>query len=236
MVVSFGKRRTFPAMAVIAGGCMAIGSAPTMANDGTAATAAAAVTVIAPDEISQPIALEDGDTQFRQLFASWKSLDEGANVTGRRIVAPTASVSVPSRNPLARTNLTSSYGMRTHPVTGGRRRHKGIDLAAPRGTPIYATADGIVSKASRFSTYGLYVSIEHGGELQTRYAHMSRIAVAYGAEVNKGDIIGYVGSTGRSTGPHLHYEVRVAGRAVNPLPYMAESRAQNSAAGGRGGN
>ncbi len=144
--------------------------------------------------------------------------------------------------PLDDARLTSGYGMRTHPVLGGRRGHKGVDLAAPTGTPIYATADGIISKAERFSSYGLYVSIEHGAQIQTRFAHMSRIAVANGQRVKKGDVIGYVGSTGRSTGPHLHYEVRVDGKAVNPIPYMVESGAQRDytlakeeSEGGRGG-
>jgi murein DD-endopeptidase MepM/ murein hydrolase activator NlpD len=103
------------------------------------------------------------------------------------------------------------------------RAHKGIDLAAPVGTPVYATADGTVERADWFSSYGLYVAIEHGSDLETRYAHMSRLAVAAGERVHKGEIIGYVGTTGRSTGPHLHYEVRVAGEAVNPIPYMAET-------------
>ena len=116
--------------------------------------------------------------------------------------------------------------MRTHPVLGGRRRHKGVDLAAPKGTPIYATADGIVGHAQWLSSYGLYVEIAHGASLETRYAHMSRLAVAPGERVRKGDIIGYVGSTGRSTGPHLHYEVRIDGIAVNPIPYMVETEAQ----------
>ena len=130
--------------------------------------------------------------------------------------------------PLDDTRLTSDFGMRTHPVLGGRRSHKGVDLAAPTGTPIYATADGYVSKAEWFSSYGKYVSIEHGANLQTRFAHMSGITVKAGTRVKKGDIIGYVGSTGRSTGPHLHYEVRIDGRAVNPVPYMVESEAQRA--------
>ena len=138
-------------------------------------------------------------------------------------------VSIPSRAPLAAATTTSSYGMREHPVLGGMKAHKGIDLAAPTGTPVYATADGIVERADWFSSYGLYVAIEHGGDLETRYAHMSRLAVAAGEHVRKGEIIGYVGTTGRSTGPHLHYEVRVGGEAVNPIPYMAETRANGGA-------
>ncbi len=98
-----------------------------------------------------------------------------------------------------------------------------------------------VSKADWFSSYGKYVSIEHGARIQTRYAHMSRIVVEDGTWVEKGDLIGYVGSTGRSTGPHLHYEVRIDGEAVNPVPYMVESEAQRAFAlatgeGGQGGN
>ena len=94
------------------------------------------------------------------------------------------------------------------------------------GTPVYATADGIISRADWYSSYGLFISVNHGAAMSTRYAHLSRLAVAAGDNVKKGDLIGYVGSTGRSTGPHLHYEVRVDGVAVNPIPYMVESEAQ----------
>ena len=143
--------------------------------------------------------------------------------------------------PLNDSRLTSSYGMRTHPVTGGRRAHKGIDLAAPTGTPVYATADGYVERANWFSSYGKYIQIDHGAEMETRFAHLSGIEVSAGQRVKKGQLIGYVGSTGRSTGPHLHYEVRIAGKAVNPTPYMVESEAQQAfalatGAGGQGGN
>lgn len=203
-----------------------------------------AASAVAPMDLSSPAtiaddtaaqAAEDVDSrEFKQLFASWKKLDGASGTTPGAIVAPIASVNVPSRMPVDTARLSSSYGMRNHPVTGRFRRHKGIDLAAPTGTPIYATADGTVSRADRFSSYGLYIAIEHGGDLQTRYAHMSRLAVRAGQQVRKGDVIGYVGSTGRSTGPHLHYEVRVAGQAVNPLPYMADNAAQNGS-GGQGG-
>jgi len=210
-----------------------ISASPAMANNATASAE-----IPAPVRNAQASSISGGDQQFQQLFADWKALDGDVDAA---IPAPVATVSIPSRMPLDGASLTSSYGMRTHPVLGGRRNHKGVDLAAPTGTPIYATADGIVSKAQRFSSYGLYVSIEHGAQLQTRFAHMSRIAVANGERVQKGDIIGYVGSTGRSTGPHLHYEVRIAGKAVNPIPYMVESEAQQAyavapeAEGARGG-
>ncbi|QIG55398.1 M23 family metallopeptidase [Altererythrobacter sp. BO-6] len=213
---------------------MTVAAAPVLAN-----TNSAAVDISDTVRQAQDDSLVAGDQGFRQLFASWEALETRGPNTGT--IRP--AISVPSRMPLDGARLTSDFGMRTHPVLGGRRNHKGIDLAAPTGTPIYATADGIVGRAEWFSSYGLYVQIDHGAELETRYAHMSRLAVAEGEWVNKGDIIGYVGSTGRSTGPHLHYEVRIAGIAVNPIPYMVESPVQQRLAalgqqdsdGGQGG-
>jgi murein DD-endopeptidase MepM/ murein hydrolase activator NlpD len=127
---------------------------------------------------------------------------------------------LPSRMPVAAYGLTSSFGMRQHPLLGVVREHSGIDLAAPIGSPIYATSDGIVSMANWRGGYGLFVSLDHGGGVQTRYGHMSRLNVVAGQQVHKGDVIGLVGSTGLSTGPHLHYEVRLNGQAVNPVPYL----------------
>jgi murein DD-endopeptidase MepM/ murein hydrolase activator NlpD len=178
------------------------------------------------------------DAEFRELFGSWADLEAGGSVThsGDVLAAPRAAVSVPSRMPIDAVAMTSGFGMRTHPVLGGRRQHQGIDLAAPRGTPVYATADGLVGMAQWYSSYGNYVQIEHGGELQTRYAHLTSYTVSPGDMVQKGDLIGYVGSTGRSTGPHLHYEVRVAGQAVDPRPYMVANFALNDdAQAARGG-
>ncbi len=115
--------------------------------------------------------------------------------------------------PVDGVTLTSGFGMRNHPVLNRRARHNGVDLAAPRGTPVYATADGMVQMAQWYSSYGNYVQIDHGGRLETRYAHLSSYTVRPARMVRTGDLIGYVGSTGRSTGPHLHYEVRVADEA-----------------------
>ena len=197
------------------------------------ANSAANADVTAPLRAQQAAkAPQAGDEEFRRLFNGWKSMDNSSQlaIAPARAVAATSgaaapifaprSVSVPSRMPVDSPAFTSSFGMRTHPILGGRRAHKGVDLAMPAGSPIYATADGVISRADWFSGYGLYVAIEHGGELQTRYGHMSRLNVEAGQQVKKGDIIGYVGSTGRSTGPHLHYEVRIAGEAVNPVPYL----------------
>jgi murein DD-endopeptidase MepM/ murein hydrolase activator NlpD len=174
-----------------------------------------------------------GDREFTELFANWKSMD----TNGVPAAAPMSRVSVPSRMPLDDATLTSNYGSRIHPILGSRRNHNGVDLAQPTGTPVYATADGIVSRADYWGSYGNYIQIEHGGELETRYAHLSGYAVAAGEQVRKGQLIGYVGSTGRSTGPHLHYEVRVAGQAVDPTPYMVGTQmaVADSPALGRGG-
>jgi murein DD-endopeptidase MepM/ murein hydrolase activator NlpD len=202
-------------------------------NPAQANEVAAATTQIAGSVGAQGGAAT-GDREFSELFASWKSID----TTGVVDTAPQiAAVSVPAGMPLEAAMLTSDYGMRTHPVLGGRRNHNGVDLAQPTGTPVYATADGIVSMAEYYSSYGNYIQIEHGGELQTRYAHLSGYAVAEGEPVRKGQLIGFVGSTGRSTGPHLHYEVRVAGEAVDPRPYMVATdlAVAPSASLGRGG-
>ncbi len=205
--------RTLPAALLAVAAIM--GASPASAQ--TEATAAQISTTVHNLADGPNAQLGKGDEEFSQLFDSWKSLDSGLGIA---MPAARATVSVPSRSPLAKLTLTSGFGMRTHPVLGGRRNHKGIDLAAPSGTPVYAPADGYIARADWFSSYGNYIQIEHGGELQTRYGHLSGFAVQSGQRVQKGDLIGYVGSTGRSTGPHLHYEVRVAGVAVDPSPYL----------------
>ena len=125
--------------------------------------------------------------------------------------------SAPSGMPLASMRLSSSFGNRRHPIHGGWSRHSGIDLAAPYGTPIMATGSGVVTRAGSNGGYGLMVGLDHGDGTETRYAHMSRYVVRPGDRVSEGQVIGYVGSTGNSTGPHLHYEVLVGGRPVDPL-------------------
>lgn len=215
-------------------GCAAVmlsAGAPAFANTANSATSSA--DMVEPLREAQGEVVESGDARFKSLFASWTQIERTSPTTagGNEVAAysspvPVTGVSIPSRMPLEGAQLTSGFGMRNHPVLGGRRAHAGIDLAAPTGTPVYATADGIVSRADWYSSYGLYISVNHGASMETRYAHLSRLAVAAGDNVKKGDLIGYVGSTGRSTGPHLHYEVRVDGLAVNPIPYMVESEAQ----------
>ncbi len=121
---------------------------------------------------------------------------------------------------------TSSFGMRMHPLLGYSRMHQGIDFGAPTGTPIYAAADGVVSFSGRHGGHGNYVRINHSGNIGTGYAHMSRIVARNGQRVRQGQLIGYVGSTGLSTGPHLHYELYRGGRPVNPLSVKFTSTAQ----------
>ena len=122
--------------------------------------------------------------------------------------------------------ISSHFGMRRHPILGYMRLHGGTDFAAPSGTPIYASADGVVNYAGRNGGHGNYVRIDHGKGLATGYSHMSRIAAANGQRVRQGQIIGYVGSTGLSTGPHLHYEMYRNGVKVNPLSVKFIERAE----------
>jgi len=204
-------------------GLLSVAAAPAQAE-----SAGYAAPITAP-AAGAGISTEGSDRQFQQLFASWDR-------AGDRSTSIATSVAVPSRTPLDSYRMTSNYGMREHPVLGGLRAHKGLDMAAPSGTPIYATADGMVSKAEWFSGYGNFIAINHGADLETRFGHLSRFVVSAGQRIRKGDLIGYVGSTGRSTGPHLHYEVRVAGIAVDPTPYMTESGAERAFALAMGGS
>jgi murein DD-endopeptidase MepM/ murein hydrolase activator NlpD len=112
--------------------------------------------------------------------------------------------------------VTSRFGMRMHPLMGFMRMHKGIDIGAPYGTPIHAAMDGVVAQAGRNAGYGNFVKLAHGGGLASGYGHMARIAVGRGTRVRAGQVIGFVGSTGMSTGPHLHWEVWRGGASVNP--------------------
>ena len=124
--------------------------------------------------------------------------------------------------------ISSRYGMRRHPVLGYRRMHRGLDFRARHGTPIVAVTDGRVSGAGRMGGCGNAVRLKHGGGMETRYCHMSRVAVRRGASVRRGQVIGYVGSTGLSTGPHLHYEMYRGGKSVNPASVKFVTRAQLS--------
>jgi len=125
-------------------------------------------------------------------------------------------------------SISSGFGMRRHPILGYKRMHAGLDFKAGYGAPIFAATNGVVAYAGRKGGYGNFVQINHGGGIATGYAHMSRIAASPGQRVRQGQIIGYVGSTGLSTGPHLHYELYRDGRPINPLSITFTQRAQLS--------
>ncbi|MHC9236835.1 DUF5930 domain-containing protein [Pseudooceanicola sp. 502str34] len=136
-----------------------------------------------------------------------------------------AAEKAPFANPVhANYRFTSNFGYRRDPKTGGRRMHAGVDFAGPVGTPLYATGDGVVIHAGWSSGYGRLVKIQHEFGIETRYAHMSRIRVQKGQRVSRGDRIGDMGASGRVTGPHLHYEVRIGGKAINPMTYIKAAR------------
>ena len=128
--------------------------------------------------------------------------------------------STPSMWPILNGRIGSHYGGRLDPFTRDADVHLGVDIVAEKGTPIKATADGIVRFSARQSEYGNLVVLEHPNGFSTRYGHLYAFAVTQGQTVHKDDIIGYVGMTGRATGPHLHYEVRLNDKAVNPRPYL----------------
>jgi murein DD-endopeptidase MepM/ murein hydrolase activator NlpD len=152
-----------------------------------------------------------GDPTFKQLFTSWKKLDTLAG----------GAIAIPSDKPVKTAEFTSAFGVRSDPFRRGAAMHAGIDLAGPSGTPIYATADGTVTTAGWNSGgYGNLVKIDHGRGIETRYGHLSSMTVQPGSRVTRGQVIGRMGSTGRSTGSHLHYEVRIDDRPVNPIPFM----------------
>ncbi len=151
------------------------------------------------------------DPTFKQLFSSWKKLDTLAD----------GAIAIPSAKPLSTAEFTSGFGSRSDPFRHGAAFHPGIDLAAPYGTPVHATAEGTVIRAGWNSGgYGNMVEIDHGRGIITRYGHMSKVLVSEGEHVTRGEEIGRVGSTGRSTGNHLHYEVRIDNSPVNPIPFM----------------
>jgi murein DD-endopeptidase MepM/ murein hydrolase activator NlpD len=189
-----------------------------------------------PYEPAEPV--RAGDPGFKALFLSWTKLDQLEQGT----------IAIPSAEPVKGVKFTSGYGVRSDPFKGRAAMHAGIDLAGPIGTPIYATADGIVGRAEWNSGgYGNLVELNHGHGIQTRYGHLTRYVVSAGDKVKRGELIAYMGSTGRSTGSHLHYEVRIDGKAVNPVPFLQgnsflqsvqerAAAASRVAIGGPGGN
>ena len=153
-----------------------------------------------------------------RLSAQSRSFDTIAGVAQRKSEMLT---SIPAIRPLKGVKtITSGFGGRYHPILKTIRMHTGVDLSAPKGTPVYATADGVVSREKGGSGYGITVIINHGYSYQSLYAHLSKKVVKPGQKVKRGELIGYVGNTGLSFGPHLHYEVIKNGVKVNPVHYF----------------
>ena len=164
-----------------------------------------------PDGVGGPFE-RAGNPTFKALFNSWKKLDQLQD----------GVIAIPSDKPVKTdVEFTSGFGVRSDPFHAGAAMHPGIDLAGAYGTPIYATADGTVLRSGWNSGgYGNLIEIDHGRGITTRFGHLSAILVQPGDHITRGQLIGRMGSTGRSTGNHLHYEVRIDGRAVNPIPFM----------------
>jgi hypothetical protein len=161
------------------------------------------------------------DMISKQMYVQSRSLDEVVALAKKKAEM---LQSIPAIQPVANKDLTrvaSGYGYRIHPIYKVRKLHTGIDFTAPTGTPVYATGDGKVIFNSRNSSgYGLHVVIDHGYGYQTLYAHLSKVEARAGARIKRGEILGYIGNTGTSTAPHLHYEVIKGGNKVNPINFF----------------
>jgi len=164
---------------------------------------------------------EGVDKLRRKVYIESKSQDEVVQMAEHK---EKLFAAIPAIQPISNKQLlalASGFGMRIHPIYKYKKMHTGVDFAASIGTPIYATADGVIDKAEfNFSGYGKMIEIDHGFGYRTRYAHMHDFAVRPGQKVKRGELIGYVGDTGLSTAPHLHYEVFMNGAYVNPIYYF----------------
>ena len=168
-----------------------------------------------------PVAAEEPDSTFgmlRHLLGAVENRLASLKTTVERQQA--LARAVPTIWPMAGW-LSSGYGQRRDPFDGGPDFHPGLDIAADRGTPIHATADGTIDSAGYNGSYGNSVLVNHGFGIGTRFGHLSKLAVRAGQTVRRGEIIGYVGATGRATSPHLHYEILLNGRPFNPLRLLA---------------
>lgn len=165
------------------------------------------------------------DKLKKQMYIQTKSYDD---IMEMALDKSKMLAAIPAIQPIRNkelTRLASGYGMRIHPIYKGRKMHWGIDFSAPRGTPIYATGDGQVIRANRSfkkTGYGNQIEIDHGFGYKTKYAHMQMFVVKKGQSVKRGDLIGYVGSTGGSTAPHVHYEIIKDGKKIDPIQYMIQ--------------
>jgi murein DD-endopeptidase MepM/ murein hydrolase activator NlpD len=178
---------------------------------GAAALAAASASAAASQ--TEGFAVGGGE-DFKRRMLSWQGESAPAGLKTREVVGANGG---------GRLSISSPFGWRSDPIRGIRRRHAGIDLPGPSGARIFATGAGIVRFAGWARGYGNMIEVDHPGGVRTRFGHLARIFVSPGTRVGQGQIIGAMGSTGRSTGTHLHYEVRVGGEPVNPLAYLGQT-------------
>ncbi len=174
---------------------------------------------ISDDELGKTIELDLNNIAARISYQvnSYSAIEKLINNQENKLA------SIPAIQPVSNKDLNriaSGFGYRIHPIYGIPKMHKGLDFTAPQGTPIYATGDGTVKKAGMNTGTGNHVIINHGYGYESVYMHMVRIKARVGQRVKRGDIIGWVGSTGASTGPHCHYEVHINGRAVDPVYFF----------------
>jgi murein DD-endopeptidase MepM/ murein hydrolase activator NlpD len=177
------------------------------------------------EEVRQKALLKDVRSKVREFEAQIAALKKESDAIGSLLRTRQAGQKlVPSGkgvlSPPVPGEITSGFGSRRHPIFGTLRMHTGVDFSASTGTPVRAAADGVVVVAGERGGYGNTVTLDHGNALATLYAHLSRIAVGDGATVTRGSVVGYAGSTGYSTGPHLHFEVRINGNPVDPMKYL----------------
>ncbi len=176
------------------------------------------------DEIIETGRLEYNDIKYASIIIDGKQLEYFKFITDDGYIdyfnreGKNVKKSI-LKTPLDGARISSNFGMRKHPISGFNKMHKGVDFAAPTGTPIYAGGNGIVEYAGRNGGYGKYIRIRHNNGYKTAYAHLSNYkkGISKGVRVNQGEVIGYVGSTGNSTGPHLHYEIIYQNKHINPL-------------------
>lgn len=168
-----------------------------------------------------PLSEEDLKTTIEQMAANLDLRDEyQGKLEAKLLLKSVLREMLPNSSPVEVAYSSSSYGWRIDPMSGHRAFHEGLDFPAAVGTPVFAAADGIVTMASQTSDYGNLLKIDHGSGLETRYAHNSSLLVKPGERVMKGQKIALIGSTGRSTGPHLHYEIRLNGNPLDPREYL----------------
>jgi murein DD-endopeptidase MepM/ murein hydrolase activator NlpD len=178
------------------------------------------VSVMNDDELGRDIANMLNNLTARMTYqaTSYNDIEKLITNQGEKLA------SIPAIQPVSNKELTriaSGFGMRVDPVYGTPKMHKGLDFTAPQGTPIYATGDGVVSTAGYSEGgYGNHIIISHGYGYETLYGHMVRLKAVNGQKVKRGEVIGWVGSTGKSTGPHCHYEVHINGEAVDPVYFF----------------